>query len=133
MRSRAAWRSDEGIIVNWLLRLMLILLILGLIVYEAGVVIYANIQTSEIASKAADEANFVYRDTRDRAEAEEAARFIAAQLGAEFVEEEYLLDVRARTVTVSVRREAPTLYIHRIGPLRKYTIITATETKPFPS
>lgn len=125
------YRRDEGVIVNWLAKVALVLLVLGIVVYEAGVVIYTNFSTAEVASKAADEANFIYHNTRSATEAEEAAREIVAQEGGEFVE--FIIDLSAKEVSVTVRKKAVTLFIHKIGPLRKQTDVTATETKPFPT
>lgn len=135
-KSRAA-RSlggDAGIIVNWILRLLLILLIIGLVVYEGGAVIYGNFSADSVASDAAGEANFVYRDTRSVAEAIEAAQeIVAQQRGVVLCPDCVVVDTSARRTTVTVTKKASTLFIHNIPPLRKYTEITATESKPFPS
>lgn len=126
----ARLRSEDGVILNWILRLFIILAIIAMVVYEAGVVIWTNFSAAEVASKAANDANFIYRDTRNYEEAEAAARGVVEQSGFEF--EEMVIDLDARKVSVTVKKNAPTLFIHRIDPLKKYTVTTATETKPFP-
>lgn len=126
-RSRA---GEDGVIVDWILKLFIILLIIGTLVYEAGVVIWTNFSTAEVASQAANDANFIYRDTRSYEEAEQAARGVVEQSGAEF--DKFVIDDSARQTSVTVKKKAATLFIHKIGPLKKYTLVTATETKPFP-
>lgn len=123
--------NQAGVIVSWLAKLALILLILGLAVYEMGTVIYANYYAGEVASDAAGQANFEYRDKHSSQEARRAAEAVVAEKNVTMVA--FDIDTSKREISVTVEKKADTLFIHNIGPLRKYTTATATESKPFPS
>lgn len=131
LKSKAA-RSlggDAGLILNWILRLLLILAIIGLIAWEGVAVMLVNFSAQDIAEKAATEANFEYFEKRSYQAAEMKARTEVVSRGAEFVSLE--IDSSTRTISVTATKKASTLFIHNIEPLRKYTSKTAKGSTQF--
>ncbi|MGH2703539.1 MAG: hypothetical protein ACRDJ4_00140 [Actinomycetota bacterium] len=117
--------------LGWLIKIVVVLGILGLIVFEGGSVVLNRLTARDTASKAAQEAGFSYRDSTDQQRAEDAARQTAEAEGTTLVKLE--IDLQNRNTTATVRKKAKSLLIHNIGPLRKYLTVTVSETAPFPS
>lgn len=133
----AAWRpagrgrSDAAFIVSWLIRLVVVLALAAAALFEVATVMFARVSASDTASKAAEEAGFVYRSTADLRRAEVAAREEAAAGGA--VLDRLTINAQARTATVTLHKRAKTLVMGRFEAFEKYTTATATETAPLPS
>lgn len=123
--------QDSGqIVIGWLAKVIVGLLVVGLVLFEVVGVLVARGTAADTASKAAQEAGFTYRDSRDVRRAEQTARSFVEKEGGEFIS--FSVDTRDRTATVTVRRVAKTFFIHRIGALKKYTIATSTQSSPLP-
>jgi hypothetical protein len=120
--------DDRGIVINWLVKVAVAFIIVGLILFEIGAVVIVRTTAGETASKAATEAGFRYRDTGDVNRAADVAREYVESQGAEFIS--YSVDPEGTTSTVSVRKRAKTIFLQRIEPLKKYTVATATESSP---
>lgn len=128
----AAPRFSAGqIVIGWLLKVSLALVIVGLLLFEVVGVLVARGTAADTASKAASEAGFRYRDTANVEQAKAVAKQYAEREGATFIS--LSVDPQDREITVTVQKKARTLFIHRIGALRKYTIATETQTTPLPS
>lgn len=117
--------------VSWLLKLVIGFAIAGVILFEVVGVVLARGTAADTASKAAQEAGFTYRDTGDVELAKVTAKAYCENEGAEFID--LTVDAEDRTTTVTVRKKARTLFIHNIGPLKKYTSSTETQSAPLPS
>lgn len=124
-------KDDSGIVVGWLVKVSLILIIIGLTLFEIFAVVLVRATAADTASKAAQEAGFAYRNSQSLDRAEEVASRFAEGEGTEFVS--VTVNDNERTITVTVRKEAKTLFIQNIGPLKKYTIVEASQTAPLPS
>jgi hypothetical protein len=121
-----ALRSDRGgIVTGWLLKLVLSFAILGLVVYEAGAVVLSRVQVDQIAIDAARDAGFSYGKDGSTAKAEQTAAAHAARNGAAVVD--FRVDRQNETVTVTVRKNASTLVIHRLGFLEGLTEAETTQ------
>lgn len=123
--------SDAGQVVGWLVKLVVVLVVLGLVLFEVVATVLVRATAADTASKAAQEAGFVYRDTSDRSRAEETARAMVEGEGAEFVS--LSVDTEQRTISVTVQKRAKTLFIHKIDALKKYTNVSETQAAPLPS
>lgn len=123
--------SDAGQVVNWLVKVVVGLFLAGLVVFEVGAAVIVKATAADTASKAATEAGFTYRDSASRERAEQEAKAIAEREGSELVSFE--VNLQNRTTTVTVRKTAKTLFIHKIDQLKKYTTVTATQSAPFPT
>lgn len=123
--------NDRGyIVVRWLIRIVVVIALLGVVVYEGASVGFARVNADEAGRKALEDAGFRFRDTNNIRIAEDAARSHVEQKGAELVS--YSADARAGTSSITVRKRASTLFIHKIGPLRKYTVQEVTKTSTLP-
>lgn len=122
-------RNELGQVANWLVKIVVVLLVVGLVVIEAGGVIAARLTVSDAANNAAKDAAFAIKTRGIQVDPEEAARERAKTEGAEFVSIAY--DQVAQTVTVTLRRKARTVVIQNIGPLKKYTVAQASSTRSY--
>ncbi len=122
-------RADSGhIVVNWLLKVSLAIVVVFLIGFEVVGVVIARGTAQDTAKEAAQEAGFRFRDSKNFPLAEQEARAYVEREGAEFLS--LAINEQANISTVSVRKTATTLFIQNIGPLKKYTVTTATESAP---
>ena len=128
----AHMRSSErgGIVTGWLLKIVLIIALTGVALFEAGSVVFASFKASNAATSAANEAVATYARNHVRQDALEEAERLAAHEGATVVE--FTAEVTRNTgqsvVTVVVERRADTLFIHKIGFLKKLTRSRASST-----
>jgi hypothetical protein len=122
-------RPNAGhIVINWLVKVSLVIIVVFLIGFEVVGVVVARGTAQDTAREAAQEAGFRFRDTRDFRLAEDEARRYVDKEGAQFIS--LAVNDQANTSTVSVRKTATTLFIQNIGPLKKYTLAEATESAP---
>lgn len=124
-------RERGQIVLSWLIKVVLGLGLAGMLLFEVVGVLLARGTAADTASKAAQEAGFTYRDTGSVERAEETAEEYAEKEGAEFIS--LSVDSEDRLTTVTVRKRAKTLFIHRIKVLRKYTVSTEAQSAPLPS
>lgn len=130
-RHAASLAKDEaGIVFNWLIKLIVGLVVVGVSLFEVVALALVRGTAADTAAEAASEAGFFYSDTHDLKRAEETAREYAESEGAEFIS--ISIDNTRRTVTVTVRKSAKTLFVQRIGPLRRYATVEISETAPLP-
>jgi len=123
--------AESGLITRWLVRLVIFLSLGGLFVIEVGGILFAKGSASAAAQTAATEAAYTMRNGSESVEA-------AAQAEAARVAEEkqceltaFSLDPATQKVRVEVKREAKTFLVHRIEPLEKYTVATATHSSSY--
>lgn len=122
--------GEAGLVISWLVRLVVVLVAAGLLLVEVAGVLIARLSAADTAAKAAQEAGFAYRSSADLQRATQAAQEKVESEGAVF--DGLTLDPAARTATVSVHKEAKTLVVQHIPPLREYATAAATETTPLP-
>lgn len=121
--------SESGQISNWLVKLVVFIGIAGMLIIEGGGVLVAKGSVADTSEGAASEAAFAIRTRGVQGQPEDLARQFAESKGCEFVKIEY--DNVAKTVSVTVRREAKTFIIQYIGPLKKYKVATHRATRSY--
>lgn len=133
--SHDAWKKitagEAGIVLDWLLKVVIALVVVGLILFEVGAVILVKATAADTAAKAGEEGGFIYRGTSDLERAEQAAEEVANKGGAELVS--FSVDPQNNTTTTTVTKKAKTIFIHKIGFLEKYSRTTATQEVPIPT
>jgi hypothetical protein len=109
-------RADESgdIIGGWLLQLVVFLAVLAFIAYEVISVVVTNISLDDTAREVARAARDEYRVARSIDVATASAGETAAARDARIVE----VTQHGDDLIVELERDAPTLLIHRIGPLQ---------------
>lgn len=119
--------DERGILVSSFARIVIFLSILGVALFDAGVLAVNFFRLDGIARDAAveiadlvDDGTISHTDTFNQ---KRTARRIARREGARVSSVEVEED---GTVVVTLRREAPTILVRRIGPLRDYGRMTAT-------
>lgn len=123
MRHVRDWSDQQGgIVTGWLMQLVVIMAIVAVLGYEAISVAITTITLDDAAREVAAEARDAYRSGNERRRAEEAATAAAEERDIELVS----IDVDDQDLYATVRDEASTLFIHRIGALDTVTRPTAT-------
>ena len=121
--------AHGGIITGFLFRMVIIFALLGVAVYEAGAIIVAKVAVDGVSMDAAREAALEYSDSSgSTSKARRACERLARASGAECVR----VRVEQGLVRVRVRKNAPTLIVHRIGVLRPHTEAEAEHAARIP-
>jgi hypothetical protein len=122
-------RSDErgGIVGGWIFKIVILLAVLGLCVFESGSIIMAKVTVDRIAIEAADEAGLEYGRTGSSSKAQAVAEHIGDRDEAVLIGD---LDVdrAAGLVTLTMGKEAKTFIVGRIGFFHRFIQQTATHT-----
>lgn len=123
--------DETGIIVDWLLKIIVLLGLAGGLAVEGLGVLIARYNAAEAASAAATQAALALRTGGTPGDPEALARSAAAAHGSELVSLE--IDTRSKKVIATVQRRARTFLLHRVRPLENLTIAKATEEVSFES
>lgn len=117
-------RENGQIILGWLVKLLIGLTIFGVVAFEAGAVIAARVQVDGIAVDAAREAALLYGNRKSARDAEQIAREFAERSDARLVG--FAVSGDKKRVTVTVEKRASTIFVHRIGGLKRYSVARST-------
>jgi len=120
--------GDSGsIVVGWLTRLVVLFAVLGLLAFDGFKVVVANFGASDDAGVAAGAAADTYASTKDIRAAYSAA--VQAVAGKDDVVETKTFTVDSTGgVTLTIDRTPTTLWLHRVGPLKKWTVVRQSGT-----
>lgn len=125
-RSIAA--SESGIVVDWLLKVVISLVIVGVLLFELGAVVLVRLTAADTAAKSGEEGGFIIRGSGSEEQAEAAAKAYAEKEGATLVS--FTVDTENKTTITTVRKKAKTIFIHKIGFLKRFAETTATQEVP---
>lgn len=115
--------SDSGsIVIGWLTRLVILFAVLGFLAYDGLSLVTANYGAADDAAVAASAAADTYKGTNNVQAAYEAAVESVAGKGDTIEPKTFQVD-QAGKVTLTIDRTASTLWMHRIGPLKKWTVV----------
>jgi hypothetical protein len=125
--------SDSGsIVIGWLTRLVALFALLGFLAYDGFMVVQANVGASDDASTAARAAADAFAGTKNVQTAYNAAANAVAEKHDVVETKNFSIDSTG-TVTLTVDRTATTLWMHRLGPLKKWTEVRQTGSGTPPS
>jgi hypothetical protein len=118
-------RDESGVVLGWLVKVVAVLSVLGLVLYELGAVTvnYFGLDTSaddiavSLSSKVID-------SPIDEAGLRNLGKTMAKDVGAKLVRLE--LDDRQQTLSIVLTRKASTLVVDRIPPLKGWAKATVT-------
>lgn len=117
--------SDSGsIVLGWLTRLALVIAVLGLLAFDGIALVKTNFSAADHAGSAAVAGADTYRQTKDVQQAYNAA--VAAASGDTIDPKAFTVDPSTGKVHLTVTEDAVTLWLQKIGPLKKYTVIHAS-------
>ncbi|HEX6208662.1 MAG TPA: hypothetical protein VF058_09950 [Actinomycetota bacterium] len=125
-------RDERGILIAALVRLVIFFALLGLVLFEAGSVIWSRLSVQDTADAAATTAVTAYRDSKDvRVAEQEALRTVEDK---DETAQMTFFQVHADgSVTVRVRKTAQTLVIQHVGFLDGFTKARGSATIEPPS
>ncbi len=107
--------SQQGdIILSWLLRLVVTLAVLALVIFEVVAITYAHIDADDAAGEVARAGTVAYRASGSLTAAREAAEDVADMRGVGLT----AFERDQGMLVVEVERQARTLVVHWIPPLR---------------
>jgi Flp pilus assembly protein TadG len=125
MRLAARLRGERGVIGVSLIRWTIVLVLLGVVVIEAGSIIFTSLSLQNAADGAAARAAATWRKTQNL----ESAREMAIRTLDEREEDEArLVSIEADNtepfeLRITVRKQAATLIVHRIGFLKGFAVV----------
>jgi hypothetical protein len=115
--------SDSGsIVVGWLGRLVALFALLGVLAYDGVSLMAANFGAADDAAVAASAAADTYRLHSNVQEAYDAAVAAVAGKGDKVETKTFQIAADGK-VTLTIDRSPSTLWMHRVGPLKKWTLV----------
>ncbi len=125
MKTRLA--EERGFVIASLVRMIVLLLALGIVVVEGGSILFSRIALDDAANAAAVNA----ADQLDQSQSQQAAQAVAAQTLAERDSEAKVVRFEVLPdgfVRITVRKQAATIFVHRIGFLEDLAVVEAVAT-----
>lgn len=120
------WGEESGAASGgWLVQLLVVLAVLAVVGYEAVSIGLTSLSVDEGSRQVARAAAAAYRDTGGSLDAASNAAAEAAVIHDATV---VTVDVDGEELTVTLERVAPTLLVHRIGPLADLAVRDASAT-----
>ena len=108
-----------GIIGGFIIKMAFLFALVGVMLYEAGAIIVARVSVDGIAIDASKEAALTYDQTDGSLkDARRECNRLARAAGADCIE----LEVRDGVAYATIRKQAPTLFAHRIGGLKRFAV-----------
>lgn len=124
-RLRGDRGDDRGdIVLGWLTKLTVTLALAGVVLFDGVSLVAARFQAADAAGAAARAAAEQYRDSKDVQQAYDAAYAEVAAQGDTVGTQDFRVGADG-SVDLSVTREASTLVLEKIAPLRRFTVVTA--------
>jgi hypothetical protein len=115
--------SDRGsIVVGWLTRLVILFAVLGVVAFDGFTLMVSNFGAADDAGVAASAAADSFKATNDVQAAYGAAVSAVAGKGDTVETKTFTIDQGGK-VTLTIDRAPTTLWMHRIGPLKKWTLV----------
>jgi hypothetical protein len=118
----AAMDERGDILWSWLVRLCLVMAVLSLVTYEVVSVAVSTVALDDRAREVARAARDEYRVERSLERASATATEVARTHGAEVT----AVTEDGDLLVIELEKQAPTLIVHRLGPLDELTTTTAT-------
>lgn len=120
--------GDSGsIVIGWLTRLVALFAVLGVLAYDGAMLVVANFGAADDAGVAANAAADTYAGTKDFRAAYAAAVAAVEGKGDSVEPKTFAIDTAGK-VTLTIDRSPTTLWMHRVGPLKKWTVVRQTGT-----
>jgi len=117
--------DERGVIVSFVIRTIVVFAILGVIAYDAGQVVVAQVKAENIAQTAAQAGADAYHSSKNTGQARTAADAVMNEQDPSTVITAFQVQSDG-TVSVTVRRTAHTLIVEHVAPLRHFGVQTAT-------
>lgn len=120
-------RADDGsIVLGWLTRLAALISLFGLLAFDGIALVKSNFSAADHASTAASAAADTYKQSKDAQQAYNAAVATLTDPTETIDPASFIVTPTDGHIELKVTQEATTLWLHRIGPLKKYVTVTAS-------
>lgn len=114
-------REDTGsVVLGWLTKIVLLLGVLGMLAFDGISLVRNEFIVSDHANTAASAAADTYAHTHDVQQAYDAALALAITQSETIDPHSFTVRPTDGHVLLTLRREAQTLWLYRVGPLKKY-------------
>lgn len=121
-------RDAGSIVLGWLTKLTVTLSLVGLVVFDGISLVSANFTAADRAGTAARAASEVCQSTKGNVQKAYDAAYAVALENGDVVDTAGFSCLTDGTVSLTYRREAATLVMEKVGPLRRFTTVTASGT-----
>ena len=113
--------------IGWLARLVILFAVLGFLAFDGFTLMVANFGASDDAGVAASAAADTFAQTKDVRSAYDSA---VKALGdkPDKIETESFSIAPSGKVTLTVDRSPMTFWVHKVGPLKKWTLVRQSGT-----
>lgn len=118
-------RQEGSIILGWLTKLVVTLSLLGLLAFDGIALVQAQFTVADHATTSAKAAADAYKTTKNVQTAYLKAAAVAAENGETVGDKDFLITPNTGFVTLTLHKTATTMWIHRIGFLKKYAEVSA--------
>ncbi|HVE98916.1 MAG TPA: hypothetical protein VNA12_07030 [Mycobacteriales bacterium] len=127
-------RSDRGdrgdIVVGWLTKILLVLVVVAVVLFEAVSIGLAHVGTQDLAQQAARAGSAEFARTKDVQRAYHSAAAIAAEKEGTIEPEEFLVEPDG-SVELTVHREATSVLLYRLSATRGWLKVDETARARF--
>ena len=118
---------DSGsIVLGWLTKLVASMALLGALWFDGIALVKTNVSAADEANTIAGIAADTYKSTHNVQTSYDAAASEAAKTNDLVDVKQFIVRESDGHVTLTIHKLATTLWMHRIGALKKYTDISAT-------
>ena len=119
--------GDRGdIVVGWLTKLVVTIALVGVCAFEVVSIAVTKVSAKDDATTAAFEASQNWQDSGDLQQAFATAEAYALAHGGTIEPENFDVDQSDGRVTLTIRKEATSLFLSRISAAKKWFVIEET-------
>ncbi|MCA1824046.1 MAG: hypothetical protein ABR520_10935 [Mycobacteriales bacterium] len=124
-------RGDRGdVLTSWIVKLVVVLVVVGVILFDAISIGVAHVNTTDQAQQAARTASATWQNTKNVDEAYDAAVEFAGEHDATVRRSSFLAYPDGH-VTLELRRTARTLIVRRLGFSKKWADVRESASGKF--
>ena len=123
-------RDETGLVGKMLVVWLLLVALFGIAAVDTVSIAFTKLRTADMASNAASDAANVWRDTKDKTQACDAAAASVASEDpdAHIARAGCVVNVQTGDVTITVRKAAGTMVADKVSFLEKFAKVESTET-----
>ena len=128
MRGRPRLSGEAGLIVSGLIKAIVFFILFAIVLADGGSIMFARLRVDDVATGAAIEAADSFKKTGDVNAARESAKAIIHERDDDALLTGFTVDPGSGAVTVTVTKQAPTLFVRHFSFSRKWALARASET-----
>ena len=121
-------REERGLVGKALVLIVVLIALFGIAITDGGSILVTRFKLDDEAQQAASDAAATFRDSRDRQKACVAAVASLRETDPEARLTGCTVDTTTGGVTISVTKKASTFVVRRLGFLKHFQKVQATET-----